>query len=183
MEKICIVKLRKKEAMPDMLWESRSSVRQDMEAGLLKKAPALIAQGIPGNEQSEGDPGLSFTLTQEQTNTLRADPWRLNLLNGEFNAGARGMDSAGRALVVNFALEPISPARLLTPAEVSRMLRIGRGLLAALVRDGNLPSYKIGRLRRFMLADVLAYLGEHRDDGRFVHPDALPSEQRRQKIG
>lgn len=49
--------------------------------------------------------------------------------------------------------------RLLSGEEVCRILQVSRSFLKRLAARGDLRSYKIGRLRRFLLEDVLEYLG------------------------
>jgi len=49
--------------------------------------------------------------------------------------------------------------RLLSGKEVCRILQVSRSFLKRLTAGGDLKSYKIGRLRRFLLEDVLEYLG------------------------
>ena len=50
--------------------------------------------------------------------------------------------------------------KMLTSSDVRDMLQVSRAFLTKLVRVGKLKSYKIGRLRRFSLEDILALLSE-----------------------
>ena len=43
------------------------------------------------------------------------------------------------------------------------MLRISKSYLSKAVKEGNVKSYKFGRLRRFMLDDILSYLADHQE--------------------
>jgi excisionase family DNA binding protein len=47
---------------------------------------------------------------------------------------------------------------LLTPEEAAGRLRIGRTFIYALLREGVIPSVKIGRARRVRAADLDAYV-------------------------
>jgi excisionase family DNA binding protein len=66
-------------------------------------------------------------------------------------------------IALNLHLKYAHSARMLTSRAVCEMLQISRGLLAKLVRGGKLRSYKIGRLRRFLLEDVLEYISRNGD--------------------
>jgi len=63
-------------------------------------------------------------------------------------------------IVFNFYFKQVYLSRMLTTSDVCTMLQISRAFLSRLVRTGKLKSYKIGRLRRFSLEDILGYLGE-----------------------
>ncbi|WP_225438701.1 helix-turn-helix domain-containing protein [Candidatus Frankia nodulisporulans] len=53
---------------------------------------------------------------------------------------------------------PISPATiLLTVEQAAEQLTIGRTTLYALIRTGDIPSVRIGKLRRLRPADLTAY--------------------------
>jgi excisionase family DNA binding protein len=53
----------------------------------------------------------------------------------------------------------VSPAGdFISPAELSSWLKLGRTRTWELLASGEIPSYKIGRLRRIAKADVYRYL-------------------------
>ncbi len=53
---------------------------------------------------------------------------------------------------------PASPAKiLLTVEQAAEQLTIGRTTLYALIRTGDIPSVRIGKLRRLRPADLTAY--------------------------
>lgn len=58
----------------------------------------------------------------------------------------------------NFRLKTDETLKMLKPDQVCQMLQISRTFLAQLVRKKSIRSYKFGRLRRFLLADVIDYL-------------------------
>jgi excisionase family DNA binding protein len=53
---------------------------------------------------------------------------------------------------------------LLTPEETAVQLRIARRRVFELLRDGTLPSVKIGRSRRIRSTDLAAYVAELEND-------------------
>jgi excisionase family DNA binding protein len=53
--------------------------------------------------------------------------------------------------------------RLLTIADVARLLGISRGSVYALIRSGELVPIRVGERARFEAADVRAYLVRHRE--------------------
>lgn len=55
---------------------------------------------------------------------------------------------------------PPDPDRLLTAAEVSRLLHISRSLLYDLIQQGDIPSLHIGRAVRFRWQDLQEYIRE-----------------------
>jgi putative molybdopterin biosynthesis protein len=53
--------------------------------------------------------------------------------------------------------------KTLTCKELSKMLRIGKTKLYELLRSGELPSFRVGRLYRVTLADVERYIEHSRN--------------------
>jgi excisionase family DNA binding protein len=53
---------------------------------------------------------------------------------------------------------------LLTVEETAAQLRIARRRVFAMLRDGTLPSVKIGRSRRIRSTDLAAYVAELEND-------------------
>lgn len=53
---------------------------------------------------------------------------------------------------------------LLTPEETAAQLRIARRRVFELLKDGTLPSVKIGRSRRIRSTDLAAYVAELGND-------------------
>jgi len=52
---------------------------------------------------------------------------------------------------------------MLTTQEVAASLQVSKGFIARLVKSGTLTSYKIGRLRRFSLVDVLSLISDSKE--------------------
>jgi excisionase family DNA binding protein len=53
---------------------------------------------------------------------------------------------------------PAEPAQALTFEETRARLRVGRSTLFRLIADDRIPSFKLGRSRRFLAADVDQFL-------------------------
>jgi excisionase family DNA binding protein len=53
------------------------------------------------------------------------------------------------------------PSRMIKPRDVCDMLQVSPSTLSKLIKQGRLKSYRIGRLRRFAVEDVVEYLGGH----------------------
>lgn len=53
----------------------------------------------------------------------------------------------------------------LTPLELASLLRISRTTLERLIAQGTLPIHRFGRQRRFLRADVDAWIASQRDPG------------------
>ncbi|MBP1732865.1 MAG: Helix-turn-helix domain, partial [Deltaproteobacteria bacterium] len=60
-------------------------------------------------------------------------------------------------------LKQIYVAKMLTIQDVGAMLQVSKGFVSRLVKSGELKSYKIGRLRRFSLEDVLSLLSDSKE--------------------
>ena len=91
---------------------------------------------------------LSIRLTSEQAEAVRSNRHFQQLYGGE-----------AHAIVFNLYLPGDLPPRLITPRAMSEMLGVSRRTVLKLTRTGVLRSYKIGRLRRFSVEDVIEYLG------------------------
>ena len=52
------------------------------------------------------------------------------------------------------------PRMLLTVEQAARLLGVGRTTMFALIRDGDLATVQIGRLRRIRPADLAAYVDQ-----------------------
>lgn len=70
--------------------------------------------------------------------------------------------------VFNFLFKQVHDVRMLSSKDVCIMLKISKRFLAKLVSSGKIDSYKIGRLRRFLLDDILTYLGENKETPKAV---------------
>ncbi|MCE5212327.1 MAG: helix-turn-helix domain-containing protein, partial [Deltaproteobacteria bacterium] len=48
--------------------------------------------------------------------------------------------------------------RMLAPNQVCQMLQVSRSFLQKIIHENRIKSYKLGRMRRFLLEDILEYL-------------------------
>jgi excisionase family DNA binding protein len=182
MEKICIVSLRKKIADPVEPGEEQRFVNQEKEYGAAaRQSSPQTGRGDPGTDaaktagtagKKEGPAGaVSLALTPEQSRALRENPQLRSLLKANPAGRLEETAQGEHPFVIRFEFEPQGFLRLLKPEEVTQILRISRSYLNGLVGKGTLKSYKVGRLRRFMLDDVLSYLEDNLDD-HDLHRDA-----------
>jgi len=47
---------------------------------------------------------------------------------------------------------------MLAPNQVCQMLQVSRSFLQKIINEKKIKSYKLGRIRRFLLEDILDYL-------------------------
>jgi excisionase family DNA binding protein len=47
---------------------------------------------------------------------------------------------------------------MLAPNQVCQMLQVSRSFLQKIIHENKVKSYKLGRMRRFLLEDILEYL-------------------------
>lgn len=180
MEKICIVKLRKITADSDVSAEGYLPANYDIGSRILKNLPTLNTEkGIVRSKNAinsdsysasgEFSKNISLKLTQKQIRKLKSDPKVMHYLNGDFTGEFERRGYREEPIIIKFEFEPLMPSRLLKSLEIMQMLRISKSCLYKMVMDGVLQSYKIGRLRRFKLDDVLSYL-EHNRDIHYTRP-------------
>jgi excisionase family DNA binding protein len=169
MDKICIVKLRKKMtnlATLDQECGQGNRVGEGQTVpgssfpGAENRGPRGVQDrnGMTDGEKDAADRTVSLMLTPEQMRALQSNPNLTSFLNGEPAKGFAAATHRDERIVFQFAFEPAPPVRLLKMEEVVHMLRISKGYLTKIIRQGELKSYKLGRLRRIMFDDVLSYL-------------------------
>ncbi len=183
MEKICIVKRRKTTASTsqDPVVEIHSvptvtSPVSDQEVAQIEQltevsSPSptiasperfniqdgdhLIFKEVAGEEEQV----FSIQLSQEQSLVVQSMNCIKDLLSGRHHGVKMSMeeDSDG-STAFNFHFKPVYTTRMLSPNDVAVMLQISKSMLYRLVKDREIKSYKIGKLRRFLLEDVVDYL-------------------------
>jgi excisionase family DNA binding protein len=169
MEKICIVNLRKKMTNPVDVREDFARKNLANEGGIPKdlSIPVVENRGIreihdggvrPDDNKDAAGRTVSLMLTRDQTRALQSDPYIRSFLSAKSAEGFEAIKHRDQTIVVKFEFGSMPPLRLLKVEEVIQMLRISRSYLNELVRQGKLKSYKLGRLRRLMLDDILFYL-------------------------
>ena len=165
MEKICIARLRRNTSYPGDPGETsgRENRTAQERPSSVATFEALEGGGGNGKSMEVAGKGVSLLLTQEQMETLRANRRLAPSLSAQHPGGVAALQRHDEAIVLKFEFDPMPPIRLLKVEEVLQMLRISKGSFGKIVRQGLLKSYKFGRLRRIMLADLLSYLEEHRE--------------------
>lgn len=179
MEKICIVKRRKRE--PQKMDDSTSSIpafetiEAEKSSGLLSNSmtESVHHDERDGNPPEKGvhetDQMLSFELTPEQSELVKSNSYISSLLNQtSANLSLNVQRGENGELILNFYAQKAHTVRMLKPDEVCQMLQVSKWFLMKLVREKQMRSYKIGKLRRFSLEDVLDYLARSEEATSYV---------------
>ncbi len=167
MDKICIVKRRKgtgELAYPDTVGVDGSIADQPQLANvscafIAGSSGVRIQDSLPSPMPGKVDQMLSVQLNPlghralEQCGQMTsAEAYRPKMIS----------DQEGK-YTFNFLFKQIHDVRMLSPKDVCIMLKISRRFLSKLVSAGKIDTYKLGRLRRFLLDDILTYLAENRE--------------------
>ena len=154
MEKICIVKRRRSSLLID-----RETAGEKNVTGMRARAP--LQPDRNGHDSTDPAKTISIDLTPEQSRVIRScdelSPGRTCVVDVE-----TAQKDSGH-VVFNFRLVPLYGGRMLDSLDVCNMLRISKWSLRKLVRMNKMDSYRVGRLRRFLLEDVLHYLSHSRE--------------------
>ena len=102
---------------------------------------------------------ISIVMTKEQSNLLQESEYIKELLSGAKNDPALDikLNPDGR-LSFNYRFKDSLMVRMLAPNQVCQMLQVSRSFLQKIVHENKLKSYKLGKMRRFLLEDILEYL-------------------------
>lgn len=183
MEKICIVKRRKTsaQATQDPIVEIHTappvtSPVSDQEVTEIEQIPEVSAP-VPAADSPEsfniqdGDHLIfkevageeeqifSIQLSPQQSEIVQSMNCIKDLLSGKHHGVKMSMEqTADGSTAFNFHFKPVYTTRMLNPNDVSTMLQISKSMLYRLVKEKEIKSYKIGKLRRFLLEDVVDYL-------------------------
>jgi excisionase family DNA binding protein len=102
---------------------------------------------------------ISITMTKEQSALLQQSEYIKELLSGTKNDPSFDIKlNADGQLAINFRFNDSLLLRMLAPNQVCQMLQVSRSFLQKLVHEKKINSYKLGRMRRFLLEDILEYL-------------------------
>jgi excisionase family DNA binding protein len=168
MDKICIVKRRKR--LGELAYQETAGVEEtiidqpelaDISCAFINGASGVrIQDSLPSPVPGNIDQKLSVQLNPLGPRTFErngqipsAEGYRPEVLTG---------DNEGK-YVFNFLFKKVHDVRMLSPKDVCAMLKVSRRFLTKLVGSGKIDSYKLGRLRRFLLDDILTYLGENKE--------------------
>lgn len=153
MEKFCIVK-RRKQGLQDPF-----------------PSPLPIREEEPGSRHNKSSPSQEMNSREEPVLSLNLTPWQsqtirsggiLPLLGTETSKTLNVNLHQGEdgSIVFNFHLDLDHNLMMLKPLQVCRMMQISRSLLNRMVQKDKIKSYKIGRLRRFCLKDIIETLSQ-----------------------
>lgn len=165
MEKICIVRRRTRAPVviegpaPEGKRE-KATIREMPTIGCSEPEKNSKHHGSQvGNTWAEDNQVIKIQLTPDQCMAVRSKGCLDQLLGGNFGKGDLDLETYedGR-IAFNLHLRLVTGASMLNSREVCRMLQVSRSFLAKNVKNGSIKSYKIGRLRRFLLEDVLNYM-------------------------
>lgn len=179
MEKICIVKRRKRE--PRTIEVETSSVtgfdmREAEGSAVISSNPLpesvhrdKVEDRPPDVPVPESDHILSFQLTPEQSEIVQSNQYVRALLDqSSGNLCLDVQQGENGQLVLNFHEQKPHTITMLKPEDVCRMLQVSKWFLMKLVKEKQIRSYKMGRLRRFSLDDVLEYLARSEEITSYV---------------
>lgn len=169
MEKISIVRRRKdgvfepdREQRPGIgsqllhgqeLLEIPSSVLNQSSEYVREESHTLEAASKDINES------ISINLAPDQYNLVKSNRYVKYFLNGDATGVSLDIQRHTEGQIIfNFQFKKVDIVRMLKAKHVCQMLEISNSLLMKLVKSQEIRSYKIGRVRRFLLKDVLDYL-------------------------
>jgi excisionase family DNA binding protein len=165
MEKLCIVKRRQQ------YWQVKDSqAMQNSQSSSLKSAGLMgnvivgditsyLRQKVVEDFNCYSGQVVSITMTQEQTHMLQKSEDMKQLLDGTIKDAAFNIKhNTDGLMLLNLRFNESPLMRMLRINQVCEILQISRSFLTRIIRDGKIRSYKVGRLRRFLWADILEYL-------------------------
>mgnify|MGYP000501242362 CR=1 FL=1 len=167
MDKICIVKRRKQLGEPTRRDTEGMTERvldqpevTDISCSFINGASGVRIQN-PGPSPTPGNIDQRLSIQLNPLNARAAERCSPLPSAESYSPEIVTGDHEGR-YVFNFLFKKVHDVRLLSPKDVCVMLKVSRRFLAKLVSSGKIESYKLGRLRRFLLDDILTYLGENK---------------------
>jgi excisionase family DNA binding protein len=111
---------------------------------------------------------ISITMTKEQSALLQQSEYIKELLSGKKSDPSLDIKLTpdGR-ISLNYRFTDSLLLRMLAPNQVCQMLQVSRSFLQKLVHENKVKSYKLGRMRRFLLEDILEYLSNDAEFSQF----------------
>jgi excisionase family DNA binding protein len=165
MEKICIVKRRQQYVPEEVKPTVQDSQNVTLPLGIEVSGTVVDNRHeFPGEkavEEFNDESGhvISIIMTNEQSSMLQLSEYIRDLLSGRRNDPSLYLNrSPDGRIIFNFCLHESLTVRMLRFDQVCQMLQISRSFLQKLVHEKTLKSYKLGRLRRFVMEDILDYL-------------------------
>jgi len=167
MEKICIVRRRiQNPALPEQL-----SFCIEKEEGKLNETADIHPFVPDGNGKQhispfrgavrDDDHVIRIQLTSDQCKVVQSNGCFNHILGrilGNIDLDLERYEDG--QIVFNLHLKQVQKADMLDSKKVCQMLQVSRSFLVRLIKTERLKSYKLGRLRRFLLEDILEYLSQ-----------------------
>lgn len=145
--------------------ESNPDFPQKEKAEKFLTVPSMVIQSESGNKKiveefvDNSSSVISIIMTKEQSVLLQQSEYIKELLNGTKSDPALDIKlSPDGRLSLNYRFNDSLLLRMLAPNQVCQMLQVSRSFLQKLVHENRIKSYKLGRMRRFLLEDILEYL-------------------------
>jgi excisionase family DNA binding protein len=114
---------------------------------------------------------ISIIMTKEQSILLQQSEYIKELLSGTKSDPSFDIKlTPDGQLAINFRFNDSLMLRMLAPNQVCQMLQVSRSFLQKLIHENKIKSYKLGRMRRFLLEDILEYLS---NDAEFTQLDTV----------
>lgn len=165
MEKICIVKRRREYAQPEV----KITLPNNDNVAFPPKVAAsnTVSDNRPKSSNKKiveefvdsSSMVISITMTKEQSELLQQSEYIRELLEGMKKDPSLDIKlTEDGQLALNFHYNDSLLLRMLRSNQVCQMLQISQSFLRKLINEKQLNSYKLGRMRRFLLEDVLEYL-------------------------
>ena len=143
-EKISIVRRRLQNNDPDVGWGKGLQVKLE-------------------NRSGGKDMALNLDLTPEDSKFIPLEALEQEPLRVLRGIGVERPVIENGRIVFNFRLKTDETLKMLTVSQVGQMLQISKSFVIRLVKAKKIRSYKFGRLRRFLLTDVIDYLSFSED--------------------
>lgn len=162
MEKICIVKRRQLNTQN----EFKVAMKDDKTINIHSEE---AQNNIFEEYNNESGHVISIIMTNEQSSKLQSSEYIRDLLSGIRSDSSLFLKrTADGRIICNFCLHESTSVHMLRFDQVCQMLQISRSFLQKLVHEKTLKSYKLGRLRRFAMDDILDYLIAHEESDRHI---------------
>jgi excisionase family DNA binding protein len=102
---------------------------------------------------------ISIIMTKEQSMLLQQSEYIKELLSGAKSDPALEIKlTTDGKLCFNYRFKDSLLIRMLAPGQVCQMLQVSRSFLQKMIQQNKIKSYKLGKMRRFLLEDILEYL-------------------------
>ena len=165
MEKICIVKRRREYAQTEVKLILPDNQRDTLPSEIaissiaINNYPEFSDKKIVEEFMDKSSSVISITMTKEQSALLQQSEYIKELLSGVKSDPSLEikLNPDGR-ISLNYHFNDSLLLRMLSSNQVCQMLQISRSFLRKIINENKLNSYKLGRMRRFLLEDILEYL-------------------------